>query len=129
MMPKRPLRIRPAIEVMSDISDATVLGAVDKTAGAAGLFDAAFDFLAFAAVRLRAAAEVVVFFFVLVCAGRGTAAIEARRITENIRNFRYSIDFDWTFRVLREDLILPGKCEFHTITFAMGTGYRPAVCS
>ncbi|MEP6508490.1 MAG: hypothetical protein ABJC63_09715 [Gemmatimonadales bacterium] len=70
MIPNRPLRIRPAIEVISDISDATVLGAVDKTFGAAGsleFFDF-FEFLDFfdlaAAARLRAA-DVVVFFFVL----------------------------------------------------------------
>jgi hypothetical protein len=69
MIPNLPLRIRPAIEVMSDINDATVRGAVELTAGAAGFFGALRDFLddaAFFAAARRRAAEVVVFFFVLV---------------------------------------------------------------
>jgi hypothetical protein len=92
MIPNCPLRMRPAIDVMSDISDATVRGAVELTAGTFGAFFAlaAAAFLA-AALRL-AAAEVVVFFFVLVWDGRGAAATDARRITARIRSFRYSID-------------------------------------
>lgn len=68
MIPNCPLRIRPAIDVMSDISDATVRGAVELTAGAAGAFDPFFGFFAaaFFAAALRRAAEVVVFFFVRV---------------------------------------------------------------
>jgi len=94
MIPKRPLRIRPAIEVISDINDATVFGAVDETAGAAGCFaEDLFDFFDFAAAARLRAADVVVFFFVLVCEGSGAAAIEARRTTANMRSFRYSIEF------------------------------------
>jgi hypothetical protein len=96
MMPNCPLRILPAIDVMSDISDATVRGAVDATAGAAGAFAPFLDLFAapaFFAAALRLAAEVVVFFFVLVCEGRGAAATDARRTTARMRSFRYSIDF------------------------------------
>ena len=95
MIPKRPLLILPAIEVMSDMSDATVRGAVDATAGAAGFLDAgAFRvvFFFFVAVRLRVA-ELVVFFFVLVWDERGAAVIEARRTTANMRSLRYKIVF------------------------------------
>ncbi|MEO7367526.1 MAG: hypothetical protein ABIZ36_06190 [Gemmatimonadaceae bacterium] len=77
---------------MSDISDATVLGAVDKIAGAAGILaDFFFDFFAFAAAARRRAADVVVFFFVLDCDWRGAAAIEARRTTANMRSFLYNM--------------------------------------
>ena len=65
MMPKRPLRMRPAIDVMSDMSELTVRGAVELTAGAAGARDAAFrEGFFFEMPRLRS--EVVVFFLVLV---------------------------------------------------------------
>jgi hypothetical protein len=98
MIPNCPLRMRPAIEVMSDIRDATVRGAVELTAGAAGVLEAFLDFFdfedaAFFAAALRLAAEIVVFFLVLVCDGSGAAATDARRITARIRSFRYSIDF------------------------------------
>lgn len=56
------------MDVISDISDATVRGAVEFTAGAAGLFDvflAFFEAAAFLAAAFRRAAEVVVFLFVL----------------------------------------------------------------
>lgn len=89
--------MRPAIDVMSDINDATVRGAVELTAGAAGAFEVFFfDFFAaaaFFAAALRRATDVVVFFLVLVCDGSGAAATEARRITAKMRSFRYSIDF------------------------------------
>ena len=96
MIPNCPLLIRPAIDVMSDMRDATVRGAVELTAGTAGPFEPFFDFFAaaaFFAAALRFAAEVVVFFLVLVCDGSGAAATDARRITARIRSFRYSIDF------------------------------------
>ena len=96
MIPNCQLLMRPAIAVMSDIRDATVRGAVDLTAGTAGAFALLFDFFDFAAffaAALRLAAEVVVFFRVLVCDGSGAAVIDARRITARIRSFRYSIDF------------------------------------
>lgn len=98
MIPNCPLRIRPAIDVMSDIRDATVRGAVELTAGTDGALEpllAFFDFAAdffFAAAR-RFAAEVVVFFLVLVCDGSGAAARDARTTTARMRSFRYSIDF------------------------------------
>jgi hypothetical protein len=82
-----------AIEVMSDINDATVRGAVELTAGTFGAFFDFFAAAAFLAAALRLAAEVVVFFFVLVWDGRGAPASDARRITARIRSFRYSIDF------------------------------------
>jgi hypothetical protein len=96
MIPNSPLRIWAAIDVMSDINDATVRGAVELTAGTAGAFDLFFDLFeaaAFFAAARRLAAEVVVFFFVLVWDGRGAPARDARRITARIRSFRYSIDF------------------------------------
>ncbi len=65
MMPNFPLRIRPAIDVISDISEATVRGAVELTAGIFGAFFA-LAAAAFFAAALRLAAEAVVFFFVLV---------------------------------------------------------------
>ena len=82
---------------MSDISEATVRGAVEFTDGTAGAFEPLFDFFDlaadfFAAAR-RLAAEDVVFFLVLVCDGSGTAATDARRITARMRSFRYSIEF------------------------------------
>jgi hypothetical protein len=92
MMPNCPLRMRPAIDVMSDISDATVRGAVELTAGIFGAFFA-FAEAAFLAAARRLAADVVVFFFVLVWDGRGAAATAASRTTARIRSFRYSIDF------------------------------------
>lgn len=95
MIPNRPLLILPAIEVMSDMSDATVRGAVDATAGTAGVFEAGLFRVVFfflAAVRLRVT-ELVVFFFVLVWDGRGAAAMDARRTTANMRSLRYKIDF------------------------------------
>ena len=56
----------------------------------------------FAAARLRAA-ELVVFFFVLVWDERGTAVMDARRTTANIRSLRYKIDFCSAFmNVCRE---------------------------
>ena len=76
--------------------DATVRGAVELTAGAAGAFEPFFFFEAdvfLAAALRRDAAEVVVFFFVVVCDGSGAAATDARRITARMRSFRYSIDF------------------------------------
>lgn len=57
------------MDVMSDISDATVRGAVELTDGAAGAFAPFFDFFeaaAFLAAALRLEAEVVVFFLVAV---------------------------------------------------------------
>src|SRR5512140_777339 len=96
MIPNCPLRIRPAIDVMSDIRDATVRGAVELTAGTDGAFEPLLDFLDFAAdfffaAARRLAADVVAFFLVLVCDGSGAAARDARRITARMRSFRYSI--------------------------------------
>ena len=98
MMPKRPLRMRPAIDVMSDMSELTVRGAVELTAGAAGARDArdardaAFREGFFFEVP-RLCAEVVVFFLVLVWDESGTAVIDARRTTASMRSLRYSMDF------------------------------------
>ena len=85
MMPNSPLRILPAIEVMSPISEATVRGAVELTAGAAGTFEPPALRLVFffVAARLREA-ELVVFFFDFVWGETGTAAIDASRITATI---------------------------------------------
>jgi len=86
--------MRPAIAVMSDISDSTVRGAVDETAGTAGALAADFlDFFDFAAAARLRVAEVVAFFLVFVCDGRGAAAIDARSTTARTRSFRCSIDF------------------------------------
>lgn len=98
MIPNCPLRIRPAIDVMSDIRDATVRGAVELTAGTDEAFEPLLAFLDFAAdfffaAARRLAADVVVFFLVPVCDGSGAAARDARRITARMRSFRYSIDF------------------------------------
>jgi hypothetical protein len=92
MIPNRPLLILPAIAVMSAISDATVRGAVEVTAGGAGVLGVFRAVFFFAAARRRAA-ELVVFFLVLVCDERGTAVMDARRTTANIRSLRYKIDF------------------------------------
>jgi hypothetical protein len=83
MMPNWPLRILPAIDVMSLISEATVRGAVELTAGAAGTLRApAFRVAAFflAAARLRVA-ELVVLFFDFVWEETGIAAIDASTTT------------------------------------------------
>jgi hypothetical protein len=94
-----------------------VRGAVELTAGAAGVLEAGVFFRAvffFAAARLRAA-ELVVFFFVLVWDERGAAVIDARRTTANIRSLRYKIDFCSAFMIASaESRIVPGECEFHT---------------
>lgn len=91
MIPNWPLRIFPAIVVMSDMSEATVLGAVEAIAGTDGFFAAVFERFDLAAAARRRAADVVVFFFVLVCDGSGAAASDARRITDSMRSFRYNI--------------------------------------
>jgi hypothetical protein len=84
MIPNWPLLILPAIDVMSLISEATVRGAVELTAGAAGTLRApAFRVVAaffLAAARLRVA-ELVVLFFDFVWEETGIAAIDASTTT------------------------------------------------
>jgi hypothetical protein len=74
------------MEVMSLMREATVRGAVELTAGAAGTFEALplrVVVFFFAAARLRVA-ELVVFFFDFVWEETGAAAIDARRTTASI---------------------------------------------
>jgi hypothetical protein len=79
---------------MSLISEATVWGAVELTAGAAGVFDAFCLRLVFflATARFRVT-ELVVFFFDFVWDEIGTATIDASRTTASISSLRYNIDF------------------------------------
>jgi hypothetical protein len=94
MMPNWPLRIRLAIDVMSLMSEATVRGAVELTAGTAGVFErVCFRLVFFLAAARFLVAELVAFFFDFVWDETGAAAMDARRITANILSLRYNIDF------------------------------------